>query len=58
MTNTSPKCQKIYIFCEICRIINLYWAKVMFTYLIISRERYFQFQVLPHVRSANNLTAH
>ena len=30
----------------------------MFTYLIISRESHFQLQVLPHVRRANNITAH
>ena len=30
----------------------------MFTYLLISRESHFQFRVLPHVRSADNFTAH
>ena len=30
----------------------------MFTYLLISHESHFQFRVLPHVRSADNFTAH
>ena len=30
----------------------------MFIYLLISRESHFQFHVLPHVRSADNFTAH
>ena len=30
----------------------------MFTYLLISCESHFQFRVLPHVRSADNFTAH
>ena len=58
MADTSSKRQKIYIFCKICHIFTLYCAKMIFTYLTISRESHFQLQVLSHVPRVNNFSVH
>ena len=57
MADTSSKRQKIYIFSEMSHIYLILSKNIMFTYLIISRERHFQLKVLPYVPRVKYFTA-